>query len=176
MGKQDIKVEKEAQQSTVDGSILWNKAIFPHRKYENRPSKASSAVGKVFAMVLWYCSIVGHGFVYFPMLVFKRYSIWNYLCAFGEYHFFTMIAGYFQVLQGMRFNVHADASCIDIQHKKILVISNHRTEIDWIFQWNLAAAFDMQHEVRIVLKHQLRKIPGFGYIYISYLVVICIAG
>jgi len=45
----------------------------------------------------------------------------------------------------------------------VLVISNHRSRVDWMFLWGLAAAMGRLGGFKIVLKDSLRKVPGVGW-------------
>lgn len=45
----------------------------------------------------------------------------------------------------------------------VLIVSNHRTRVDWMFLWGLAAAMGRLSGLKIVLKDALRKAPGFGW-------------
>lgn len=44
-----------------------------------------------------------------------------------------------------------------------IVISNHRTRIDWMFLWCLFLRMEVLHQLRVILKDGLRKIPIFGW-------------
>jgi len=45
----------------------------------------------------------------------------------------------------------------------VIISSNHRTRLDWMFLWCLVAALGRLGGLKIVLKDGLRKIPGFGW-------------
>ncbi|CAH0487326.1 unnamed protein product [Peronospora farinosa] len=51
----------------------------------------------------------------------------------------------------------------DMPHDRALWISNHRTRIDWMLLWTVAWRTGTLHQLRIVLKAPLRKIPIFGW-------------
>eukprot|EP00638_Chattonella_subsalsa_P000833 CAMPEP_0117746638 /NCGR_PEP_ID=MMETSP0947-20121206/8058_1 /TAXON_ID=44440 /ORGANISM="Chattonella subsalsa, Strain CCMP2191" /LENGTH=308 /DNA_ID=CAMNT_0005563985 /DNA_START=522 /DNA_END=1445 /DNA_ORIENTATION=+ len=44
-----------------------------------------------------------------------------------------------------------------------LIISNHRTRIDWMFLWCLCLRYGHLSKLKIVLKDPLKSIPGFGW-------------
>lgn len=44
-----------------------------------------------------------------------------------------------------------------------LIISNHRTRVDWIFLWALALALRRLNCLKIILKSMMRQLPGFGW-------------
>lgn len=44
-----------------------------------------------------------------------------------------------------------------------LIISNHRTRVDWMFLWCLCLRQGQLSGLKIVLKESLKGIPGFGW-------------
>mmetsp|Transcript_24263 Transcript_24263/g.38271 ORF Transcript_24263/g.38271 Transcript_24263/m.38271 type:complete len:142 (+) Transcript_24263:3-428(+) len=44
-----------------------------------------------------------------------------------------------------------------------LIISNHRTRIDWMFLWCLCLRYGQLSKLKIVLKEPLKSLPGFGW-------------
>lgn len=47
--------------------------------------------------------------------------------------------------------------------ERILLIANHRTEVDWMYLWDLALRKGCQGYIRYVLKSSLMKLPVFGW-------------
>eukprot|EP01004_Peranema_trichophorum_P005411 NODE_4270_length_1196_cov_42.374651_g3768_i0.p1 GENE.NODE_4270_length_1196_cov_42.374651_g3768_i0~~NODE_4270_length_1196_cov_42.374651_g3768_i0.p1 ORF type:complete len:374 (+),score=32.26 NODE_4270_length_1196_cov_42.374651_g3768_i0:143-1123(+) len=47
--------------------------------------------------------------------------------------------------------------------EKALIISNHRTRIDWMLLWCLFSRASWLSSLKIVLKRQLKSAPGFGW-------------
>ena len=47
--------------------------------------------------------------------------------------------------------------------ERALIISNHRTRIDWLFLWCFAARLKMLSSYRVVLKSDLRSFPFWGW-------------
>ncbi|KAG9136915.1 hypothetical protein Leryth_020011 [Lithospermum erythrorhizon] len=47
--------------------------------------------------------------------------------------------------------------------ERVLLISNHRTEVDWMYIWDLALRKGSIGHVKYVLKNSLMKIPLFGW-------------
>lgn len=67
---------------------------------------------------------------------------------------------------GVRMVVHTrnQAALSELSVKRDVLIScNHRTRIDWMFLWALAAAMGQLSSLKIVLKSSLRKVPGVGW-------------
>lgn len=47
--------------------------------------------------------------------------------------------------------------------ERALVISNHRTRIDWMFLWCLYARIGQLNAYRVILKHELKEFPWWGW-------------
>lgn len=47
--------------------------------------------------------------------------------------------------------------------ERILLISNHRTEVDWMYMWDLALRKDCLGYVKYILKSSVRNVPIFGW-------------
>eukprot|EP00929_Paragymnodinium_shiwhaense_P081784 TRINITY_DN42894_c0_g1_i1.p1 TRINITY_DN42894_c0_g1~~TRINITY_DN42894_c0_g1_i1.p1 ORF type:complete len:429 (-),score=45.07 TRINITY_DN42894_c0_g1_i1:310-1539(-) len=63
---------------------------------------------------------------------------------------------------GIRIYIHGQAN-LSTQPGDVLIISNHRTRLDWMFLWGFAAAMQRLSGLKIVLKDSLRKVPFFGW-------------
>lgn len=46
---------------------------------------------------------------------------------------------------------------------RVLILSNHRTRIDWMFLWCWAARLDLLSSYRVILKSSLRTFPWWGW-------------
>lgn len=46
--------------------------------------------------------------------------------------------------------------------KQSLILLNHRTRLDWMFIWMLHSRFQILNQLKIVLKSQLKRVPGPG--------------
>ncbi|RLN66918.1 hypothetical protein BBJ29_004977 [Phytophthora kernoviae] len=70
-------------------------------------------------------------------------------------------------LFGIQVQVYGDdatkAHEADMPQDRALWLSNHRTRIDWMLLWSVALRTRTLHQLRIVLKAPLRKIPIFGW-------------
>ncbi|XWS54638.1 hypothetical protein CRYUN_Cryun10bG0105900 [Craigia yunnanensis] len=47
--------------------------------------------------------------------------------------------------------------------ERVLLICNHRTEVDWMYLWNLALRKDCVGYIKYILKSSLMKLPVFGW-------------
>ncbi|KAG3132398.1 hypothetical protein PI126_g19661 [Phytophthora idaei] len=70
-------------------------------------------------------------------------------------------------LFGIQVRVYGDAETkaheSEIPQDRALWLSNHRTRIDWMLLWSVAWRTRTLHQLRIVLKAPLRRIPIFGW-------------
>ncbi|KAL8096988.1 putative 1-acyl-sn-glycerol-3-phosphate acyltransferase 5 [Apium graveolens] len=48
-------------------------------------------------------------------------------------------------------------------NERVLLIANHRTEVDWMYLWDLALRKGQLGNIRYVLKKSLMKLPVFGW-------------
>lgn len=47
--------------------------------------------------------------------------------------------------------------------KRVLLIANHRTEVDWMYLWDLALRKGRLGHIKYVLKSSLMRLPVFGW-------------
>lgn len=47
----------------------------------------------------------------------------------------------------------------------VLLIANHRTEVDWMYLWDLALRKGQIGSMRYILKSSLMKLPVFGWVF-----------
>lgn len=47
--------------------------------------------------------------------------------------------------------------------ERVLVIANHRTEVDWMYLWDLALRKERLGYIKYILKNSLMKLPIFGW-------------
>lgn len=70
-------------------------------------------------------------------------------------------------LFGLNVKIYGDAATKQheggMQRDRALWLSNHRTRIDWMLLWSVAWRTRTLHQLRIILKAPLRKVPIFGW-------------
>lgn len=49
--------------------------------------------------------------------------------------------------------------------ERALLIANHRTEVDWMYLWDLALRKDCEDYIKYILKDSLMKLPVFGWVF-----------
>jgi len=73
---------------------------------------------------------------------------------------FRLVVWLIEVAGGVRFVFTGDK----LQAEPALLMSNHRTRLDWMLLWSLFARAGTLHMLRIVLKASLKKAPAFGFV------------
>ncbi|KAL0334769.1 UNVERIFIED_CONTAM: putative 1-acyl-sn-glycerol-3-phosphate acyltransferase 5 [Sesamum radiatum] len=48
---------------------------------------------------------------------------------------------------------------------RVLLIANHRTEVDWMYLWDLALRKGCEGYIKYILKSSLMKLPVFGWVF-----------
>lgn len=49
--------------------------------------------------------------------------------------------------------------------ERVLLMANHRTEVDWMYLWDLALRKGCVGYIRYILKRSLMKLPVFGWVF-----------
>eukprot|EP00013_Stygamoeba_regulata_P004025 CAMPEP_0177637210 /NCGR_PEP_ID=MMETSP0447-20121125/4852_1 /TAXON_ID=0 /ORGANISM="Stygamoeba regulata, Strain BSH-02190019" /LENGTH=344 /DNA_ID=CAMNT_0019139127 /DNA_START=40 /DNA_END=1070 /DNA_ORIENTATION=- len=63
-------------------------------------------------------------------------------------------------LLGLQVHVSGD---IPLDDERALILMNHPTRLDWMFFWSFLKRYGRLHNEKIILKDDLKKIPGFGW-------------
>ncbi|CAH0476015.1 unnamed protein product [Peronospora belbahrii] len=75
-----------------------------------------------------------------------------------------MSSGLLELVGGVRIIVTGDEGEIHFQFQDhVLLVCNHRSEVDWIFFWNLALRLGVHDRIRIMMKSVIRYAPGVGW-------------
>lgn len=114
--------------------------------------------------LLWYGSILlGFYFLYAPLLplIFLNRELYR-LCTdtlYSSWEAFNV--SLLQVVYGVKLVLTGD----DLLHNEnALIVLNHPTRTDWNFLWQGLFHAGPNHNAKIILKEQLRKIPGMGWV------------
>ena len=51
------------------------------------------------------------------------------------------------------------------KEERVLLIANHRTEVDWMYLWDLALRKGCLGYIKYILKSSLMKLPVFGWVF-----------
>eukprot|EP00953_Heterococcus_sp_UTEX-ZZ885_P014109 8032-Heterococcus_DN1.PRE.2 len=87
----------------------------------------------------------------------RWYHAWSGLV--GVYYFGLAATG-LELLLGVKVRIYGDELP---KGERALILSNHRTRVDWMFLWCLCMRTEQLSKLRIVLKDSLKSIPGFGW-------------
>lgn len=49
--------------------------------------------------------------------------------------------------------------------ERVLLMANHRTEVDWMYLWDLALRKGREGVIKYILKSSLMKLPVFGWVF-----------
>jgi lysocardiolipin and lysophospholipid acyltransferase len=94
----------------------------------------------------------------------RAFRLWNALLAFVWQGHSAFVLQYFC---GIDFHVHGDKSSpfpdFFRKDRSVILISNHRSRIDWMFIWGLAIRMGKLAHLKIILKESMKRIPGFGW-------------
>uniref|UniRef100_A0A7S0B9Z7 Phospholipid/glycerol acyltransferase domain-containing protein n=1 Tax=Pyrodinium bahamense TaxID=73915 RepID=A0A7S0B9Z7_9DINO len=129
-------------------------------------------IGIMGCFMFWQMSLVGSCAVFplLPLLVIPSQKV---RCVFSWWSSniqASWLASFLVFLRyglGIKIFFHTrKQECLDDLAKlgNALVVCNHRSRIDWMFLWGLAAAMDRLRGIKIVLKDSLRKAPGAGWV------------
>jgi len=112
---------------------------------------------------LWYGSILlGFYFLYAPLLplLFLNRRLYR-LCTdtlYSSWEAFNV--SLLQAVYGVKLVLTGD----DLHNEHALIVLNHPTRTDWNFLWQGLFHAGPNHNAKIILKEQLRKIPGMGWV------------
>ncbi|DAZ96688.1 TPA: hypothetical protein N0F65_009155 [Lagenidium giganteum] len=149
---------------------LLNRAVMPDVKYETDGTLLQSIAGKLYVLLLVVAALLDMMFFILPLKFVLRPLVlgnggYQRCMRVVEGLFFAMMAGLLEVVGGLNMVITTDADDTlrfeDFEH--VLLIANHRTEIDWIFFWNLALRLGYHDRIRVMLKAAIRFVPGPGW-------------
>lgn len=83
------------------------------------------------------------------------------LCSRALGYYLLMVTCLIEDVLGIKIVITGDDLSKD--RKQSLLILNHRTRLDWMFLWMLYSRLEALHELKAVLKSDLKQIPGPGW-------------
>jgi lysocardiolipin and lysophospholipid acyltransferase len=122
--------------------------------------------GVVFTMVVAWTATIAALVAIGPFGVcfgFVAPSLFQRATRFVQTQWLTMVSSLVERMLGVEMvfsGDHVDVS----KDRRVVVISNHRTRLDWMFLWSIFARYKMLTYLKIVLKAGMRKAPIFGWI------------
>ncbi|CAF0813800.1 unnamed protein product [Rotaria sp. Silwood1] len=95
-----------------------------------------------------------------PLIFFNRRLYFRW-CSAAMGYYLLMATCLLEDLLGIKIVITGDDLTKDRKHS--LIILNHRTRLDWMFIWMLHSRFKILKQLKIVLKSDLKRIPGPGW-------------
>lgn len=78
--------------------------------------------------------------------------------------YFDFVSSLIYLIGGTKVFVYSDSEAV-LHDKGCLVMSNHRTRIDWMFSgWCYASLCDRNHELKMLVKESMRSVPIYGWV------------
>jgi len=111
------------------------------------------AVGAFFGLVFAQTPAV-------PLIFINRRLYFRW-CSSAMGYYLLMVTCLLEDVLGMKIIVTGDDLTRD--RKRSLIILNHRTRLDWMFIWMLHSRFEILEQLKIVLKADLKRVPGPGW-------------
>jgi len=154
-------------------------SVLQHTPLATAPPRTPSALQRILAITvpilllqtaLVICVAVllpGLALLVLPGAAPRR--AFRFLAHYVQVAWFAAAIFLLRVCLGTRIVIHAPDGATNLLENyspsqgDVLLAANHRTRIDWMFLWGLAAALDRLGGLKIVLKDDLRKVPGFGW-------------
>ncbi|ETV78324.1 hypothetical protein H257_07910 [Aphanomyces astaci] len=143
------------------------KAVHPRAEYENVATTSDKVKGIVFILSLFSATLAMGYLVIVPTAVVVAFvcpKLAEYIYRVLLGHFCAYSSGVFEYLSGMEVVITGeDGETFHFNDlDRVFLISNHRTEIDWLLHWNFATKIHAHDRIMTMLKAGLRQIPIFG--------------
>lgn len=152
-----------------------NKAVYPSRRYETKSTWVQRVFGVLYLLLIVVCAFLNTVYFLFPLDYVLRpvlgRNLYKRVLKVFEGLFFAMLAGLLEYVAGVKLVLTADPGDESLEASdapfaltdQTMVISNHRTEIDWLFFWNLAMRYGTHDRIRVMMKAIIRYAPGVGW-------------
>jgi hypothetical protein len=183
INKKDIKstLSWPAQDSEMNAAV--DKAVHPKLEYEDLPTSFGKMVGLIYALSIVFMALGFGFFVFVPAILILPWvcpSMTQRVFRVLLGHFCAYVSGVFEFLFGMEVVITGEHG-ENFEFKdtdRILLISNHRTEIDWLLHWydlyapisiydvvcrNFAMKINRHDRIMTMLKADLKNVPLIGY-------------
>jgi lysocardiolipin and lysophospholipid acyltransferase len=94
-------------------------------------------------------------------LIFLNRRLYFRWCSAAMGYYLLMVTCLLEDLLGIKIIITGDDLTKD--KKRSLILLNHRTRLDWMFIWMVHSRFEILEQLKIVLKAQLKSLPGAGW-------------
>ncbi|CAF2514124.1 unnamed protein product [Rotaria sp. Silwood2] len=127
------------------------------------PSVINSIKVTIYYLILAISAFFGLVFVQTPAVpfIFLNRRLYFRWCSAAMGYYLLMATFLLEDLLGIKIVITGDDLTND--GKRSLIILNHRTRLDWMFIWMLHSRFKILKQLKIVLKADLKRIPGPGW-------------
>jgi lysocardiolipin and lysophospholipid acyltransferase len=120
--------------------------------------------GVMILMLMFISAVFATLYFMFPVVMLLLPfdpSSYHIVTRFVACHWLRFSASLIERLGGVRFFFSGD--CKPEGERKILVICNHRTRLDWMFLWSFFARLGLLGSLKIIMKAELKFAPFFGW-------------
>ncbi|CAM4743786.1 unnamed protein product [Rotaria magnacalcarata] len=117
----------------------------------------------IFYLILAISAFFGLVFAQTPAVpfIFLNRRLYFRWCSFAMGYYLLMATCLLEDLLGIKIVITGDDLTKD--NKRSLIVLNHRTRLDWMFIFMLHSRFQTLKQLKIVLKADLKRIPGPGW-------------
>lgn len=122
------------------------------------------AGGILFLLSLFITALVGFivlSPVYLLGFILRlQCAQWVYDTLMGSWFAFAVTC--YEVIYGVKIVIQGDVTKMN-KNRCSLIVMNHRTRLDWLFYFAVQARYGSLRRLKIVLKDDIRHIPGAGW-------------
>merc|ERR1712000_11480 len=138
--------------------------IFLFFSYKHRKMSFIATVrGIIISYILASCCILGAGILMFPpTILIRTWSIGLYnkiLLSYAGW-WFIWVSTFLEYVNGTKIIITGDKVP---NNEPALLISNHPSEVDWLWFWCIALRKGMAGVTRVLIKKMMLYIPGLGW-------------
>ncbi|KAG7385168.1 hypothetical protein PHYPSEUDO_001796 [Phytophthora pseudosyringae] len=160
-----------SQRLDVDaGSVAEpeSEPVLKRATLDPRGTWSGCVIGCSYALLLVVCAFLNAAFVLWPLRLLRwscRLPIRSCrpVFRFAEDKYFAMLSGVLELVGGVQLVVTGDEELQFEPQDHVLLLCNHRSEVDWIFFWNLALRLGVHDRIRVMMKSVIRYAPGVGW-------------
>lgn len=161
-----------ADASEPENEMQVDRAVHPSAKFETPATWGGCVLGACYVLLLVVCAFVNVALLGYPLQIIQRVlGLRDATCRpvlrVLEDWYFAMLAGLLELVGGVRIAVTADSSeaqgIVFPTNAKVLLICNHRSEVDWFFFWNVGLRLGCHDRIRVMMKAVIRHAPGVGW-------------
>ncbi|WCJ35299.1 lysophosphatidyl acyltransferase 4 [Euphorbia peplus] len=136
-------------------------------KQKYRPLTPFRVIRGVICLVVFVCTAFFHLVYFAPLSLFSGFFTTHYRRKVSGFLFSLWLSMWpflFEKINGTKIVFSGDPVP---EKERVLIIANHRTEVDWMYLWNLALRKGGLPCIKYMLKSSLMKLPIFGWAFHS---------